>query len=183
VKKYRSFLYFSILLLLGGILLGVGAKGNGPLPTDLPISRGLQSVLPYNHTLALFWSGLGKTLQYLPYIAIVIALILRRWDAGILLALAFFPLSLFAEPRLKSFYIRPRPTADLVNIYEPAQRAELSERHRDTGDRRHRALDLFFDTGKKRWEQGSGRIHNNRSGALLIIEQPRADSRGRALDN
>jgi undecaprenyl-diphosphatase len=102
-------------------MLGLAAKGSGPLPGDLFFSRALQQALPYHPPVAEVWSGVGKVVEYLPYVLIGIALLLRQWGAALLLALAFIIMSFFFEARLKQLFARPRPAPDLVKVYQPSR--------------------------------------------------------------
>ena len=118
MKSYLTFLIAALLFLLGAVLLGLQAKGAGPLPGDLEFTRLLQRAVPYNNSVKLLWNALGEILRYSPYVAIVIALLLRKWDWALLLALATMPIALFGESQLKPIFHRSRPTADLVAIYQ-----------------------------------------------------------------
>ena len=118
MKSYLTFLIAALLFLLGAVLLGLQAKGAGPLPGDLEFTRLLQRAVPYNDSVKLLWNALGEILRYSPYVAIVIALLLRKWDWALLLALATMPIALFGESQLKPIFHRSRPTADLVAIYQ-----------------------------------------------------------------
>lgn len=118
MKSHHTFLIAAALFLLCAILLGIQAKGAGPLPGDLEFTQLLQRALPYNGGVKLLWNALGEMLRYSPYVAIAIALLLRKWDWALLLALATVPIALFGESQLKPIFQRPRPTADLVTIYQ-----------------------------------------------------------------
>ncbi|MEO6726418.1 MAG: phosphatase PAP2 family protein, partial [Blastocatellia bacterium] len=80
-----------------------------------------QRAMSYNNSVKLLWNALGEILRYGPYVAIAVALLLRRWDWALLLALATVPIALFGESQLKPIFHRPRPTADLVTIYQASK--------------------------------------------------------------
>ncbi len=121
MKPYRVFLVATALFLLGAILLGLQAKGAGPLPGDLEFSRAIQSALPPSEIVRQFWVVVGGMLRYSPYLAVVVALGLRKWDWVALLVMACLPIALFGETQLKPLFNRPRPTEDLVTIVQAAK--------------------------------------------------------------
>nr|MDQ3013682.1 hypothetical protein [Acidobacteriota bacterium] len=121
MKSHHTFLIAAALFLLCAILIGMQAKGAGPLPGDLEFTRLLQRGLPYNNSVKLVWNALGEILRYSPYVAIAITLLLRKWDWALLLVLATAPIALFGESQLKPIFNRPRPTADLVTIYQASK--------------------------------------------------------------
>ena len=118
MKSFRLGLIAAALFLLMAILLGLQAKGAGPLPGDLGFSRLVQSVLPYNERVRVLWTVMGEVLHYLPYLVFAITLGLRRWDWAILVAVVCLPIALFGESQLKPLFNRPRPTDDFITIYQ-----------------------------------------------------------------
>lgn len=121
MKPYLVFLVAAGLFLLAAVLLGLQAKGAGPLPGDLEFSRVLQSALPPSDDVRQFWVVVGETLRYSPYLAVAVALGLRKWDWAVLLVAACLPIALFGEAQLKPLFNRPRPTEDLVTIVQAAK--------------------------------------------------------------
>lgn len=118
MKTHRTFLIAAAVFLLCAILLGLQAKGAGPLPGDLEFTHFLQSLLPYNGFITLLWKVMGKALRYSPCLVLAVTLGLRRWDWAILIAIAYLPMGLFGEAQLKPLFGRPRPAAELVQIYQ-----------------------------------------------------------------
>ncbi len=121
MKSYRTFLIAAALFLLCAVLLGLQAKGAGPLPGDLEFSRLVQSLLPFNGGVSTLWKVLGETLRYLPFAVLAVVLGLRKWDWAALVALACLPVMFWSESLLKPLFARPRPVAGLVTIYQAAK--------------------------------------------------------------
>jgi membrane-associated phospholipid phosphatase len=121
LKSYRTFLIASAVFLLCAILLGSQAKGAGPLPGDLEFTRFVQNLLPYNSGISLLWKVMGEVLHYSPYFVFAVLLGLRRWDWALLLGLTCLPIALFGESQLKPLFGRPRPSAELVTIYQASK--------------------------------------------------------------
>jgi membrane-associated phospholipid phosphatase len=121
LKGYRTFLIASAVFLLCAILLGIQAKGAGPLPGDLEFTQFLQNLLPYCHTVSLTWTVMGELLRYSPYFVFAVLLGLRKWDWALLLGLVYLPMALFGESQLKPIFGRPRPSAELITVYSPSK--------------------------------------------------------------
>ncbi len=121
MDKPRNLLIASLTFLICAILLGVVAKGAGPLPGDLAISRAVQKVLPFNNGVGALWSAVRDLLIYLPIGFGAVTLIWRKWDWTAMIALVCLPVSLYGERFLKPLYGRPRPTADLVTIHRASE--------------------------------------------------------------
>jgi len=121
LKPYRMFPVAAALFLLAAILLGLQAKGAGPLPGDLEFSRAIQSALTPSETVRQFWVVVGEALRYSPFLALAVALGLRKWDWAVLLVAACLPVALFGEAQLKPLFNRPRPTEDMVTIVQAAK--------------------------------------------------------------
>ena len=121
MKPYRVFWGAAVLFLLAAILLGLQAKGAGPLPGDLEFSRAIQSALPPGEAVRQFWVVVGEMLRYSPFLAVAIALGLRKWDWAALLVAVCLPIAVFGEAQLKPLFNRPRPTPDLVTIVQTAR--------------------------------------------------------------
>lgn len=121
MKTHFKLLLAATGLLVTATLLGVGAKGRGPLPGDLAISRSLQQLVPYNGSVKAAVGYVGSLVGWLPIIAFAVVLLLRRWRDAALLALAGLTTLYFAEDSLKSLFVRPRPAAEYVSVYEAAR--------------------------------------------------------------
>lgn len=121
MKSYQKLLVAFVIVLGCALALGVAARGAGPLPGDLLISHAVQRVIPVNDGVTALWKSLGMIIEYLPFLAIAIALLLRQWQGAILLALAGIPVEYFGESLLKPLFVRPRPDASYVNILQPSK--------------------------------------------------------------
>jgi len=121
LKSYSTFLIAAGLFLLCAVLLGMQAKGAGPLPGDLEFTRFIQNLFPYNGGVSLLWKVMGEVLYYSPYLVFAILLGLRKWDWAMLLGLVCLPMALFGESQLKPLFGRPRPSAELVTVYQASK--------------------------------------------------------------
>lgn len=121
MKSYQKSLAAFIVVLLCAIGLGLAARGAEALPGDLLLSHAVQRAIPFNDGVAAFWKSLGQIVEYLPYIAVAIALLLRQWWGALWLALSGFPVAYFGESLLKPLFGRPRPAAYDVNISQAAR--------------------------------------------------------------
>lgn len=121
MKTYRLFLATAGAFLLVAILLGLQAKNAGPLPGDLEFSRAVQLALPFTDGVGQFWKVLGGIIYYSPYLALAVSLGLRKWDWALLLIGACVPVALFGESQLKPLFNRPRPTEELVAVFQVAK--------------------------------------------------------------
>ena len=108
------FVLFAALVSLA--LLGAAARGAGPLPGDLAVTRLLQGV-PANGTLGLVLLYAGDVAWFLPVVALVVAMLTHRWR-GALFVLSAGVASVLAGEALKLLVRRPRPSADLGARYE-----------------------------------------------------------------
>ena len=104
--------------LVAGVLLGVAARGAGPLPGDLALTRALQRLPPDGAPGAVLGSVAG-VVRLLPIVALVVALAGRRWAAALLILLAGAGSLLIGDGLLKPLAVRPRPSAELVRVLEP----------------------------------------------------------------
>ena len=108
------FVFFVALVSLA--LLGAAARGAGPLPGDLAVTRLLQGV-PADGPLGLVLIYAGDVAWFLPVVALVVAMLAHRWTGAIYVLLSVAA-SLLAGEVLKLLVRRPRPSADLVARYE-----------------------------------------------------------------
>jgi undecaprenyl-diphosphatase len=121
VKIHHVFLIAATVCLLIAVALGQRVSGAGPLAGDLAFSHFTQSALPFNRASGALWKVLGETLRYLPIVIIAVLLLLKWWAAAALAALTCLPVYIFGEALLKPLFARPRPAADLVNIYQASK--------------------------------------------------------------
>ena len=108
------FVFFVALVSLG--LLGAAARGAGPLPGDLAVTRLLQGV-PADGPLGLVLVYARDVAWFLPVVALVVAMLAHRWT-GVLFLLSAGVASVLAGEVFKLLFRRPRPSADLVARYE-----------------------------------------------------------------
>ena len=95
--------------------LAFAARGAGPLPGDLALSRSIQQPAPYG--LDLVFAHASDLVWLLSPLAVLVALAGRRWSAAVFISLAGFTGMLVGEA-IKPLAARPRPTADLVRVQE-----------------------------------------------------------------
>ncbi len=121
MKSYRTFLIASAVFLVAAVLLGLQAKGAGPLPGDVEFSRALQAALPFNDVTGGLSDVMRESLRYLPFASLAVLLGFRKWDWAALVALTCLPVMFWSEYLLKPLYARPRPTAEFVTIYQASK--------------------------------------------------------------
>ncbi|MGH9831459.1 MAG: hypothetical protein ACRD9Y_00505, partial [Blastocatellia bacterium] len=107
MKTHFKLLLAATSLLVAATLLGILAKGQGPLPGDLAISRSFQRLVPYNESVKAASGYIATLVAWLPIIAFTVVLLLQRWRDAALLALAGLTTLYFAEDGLKSLFVRP----------------------------------------------------------------------------
>ena len=115
----RSILALWIALLLVGSILALMARGAGPLPGDLALTRWLQEWLPPDGLIGLSLAYVGRLVWFLPIGFLAVALLGRRWfDALFVLVAAVTGLLL--GDALKLLVARSRPSVELVRVYDPS---------------------------------------------------------------
>ena len=92
-----------IALLFAGAILAYIARGAGPLPGDLALTRGLQEWLPPDSPIGSLLAYAGRLVWFLPLAFFAVALLGQRWFAALFVLVA-----------------RPRPSVELVRVYEPS---------------------------------------------------------------
>ncbi len=115
----RIFVAAWVALVMGGSVLAFAARGAGPLPGDLALTRSLQK-LPPDSTLGTLLSYAGEVVWFLAIAALAVALLMRRWLAALFILLASLT-SVFIGDALKLLVASPRPSAELVRVVEPQQ--------------------------------------------------------------
>ncbi len=121
MKSYRTFLIASAVFLVAAVLLGLQAKGAGPLPGDVELSQAVQSALPFNGFTGGLSDVMREALRYLPFAALAVLLGFRKWDWAALVAVTCLPVMFWSESLLKPLYARPRPMAEFVTIYQASK--------------------------------------------------------------
>ncbi len=110
----------SAALLVAAGLVAAAARRAGPLPGDLAVAQALQAALPLDGGLVSLLIMIGNAVWFLPVLAVAVALLLRQWRASLILLLASIGGAILGEVVLKTLVARPRPSADLVRVYEPS---------------------------------------------------------------
>jgi membrane-associated phospholipid phosphatase len=117
LKSYYTFLIAAALFLLCAVLLGLRAKGAGPLPGDLEFGHLVQDLIPFNIVTRALSDVMRVALRTIPFVALAVLLYLRKWDWAVLVALACLPVMFFGELSLKPLFLRPRPGTGMVHVY------------------------------------------------------------------
>ena len=112
----RSTLAVWVALVASGSGLALAARGAGPLPGDLALSRSIQQPAPYG-LVDLVFAHASDLVWLLAPLAVLVALVGRRWSAAVFISLAGSTGMLVGEA-IKPLAARPRPTADLVRVQE-----------------------------------------------------------------
>jgi membrane-associated phospholipid phosphatase len=115
----RIFVAAWVALVMGGSVLAFAARGAGPLPGDIALTRSLQK-LPPDSTLGSLLSYAGEVVWFLPIAALAVALLMSRWLAALFILLASLT-SVFIGDALKLLVASPRPSAELVRVVYPQQ--------------------------------------------------------------
>ncbi|WP_166397392.1 phosphatase PAP2 family protein [Rubrobacter marinus] len=101
-----------VALVVAFAALGAAARGAGPLPGDLAVTRLLQG-LPADGLTGLVLLYAGDAAWFLPVVAVGGALLARRWAGALCLLLVAVGAVLLGDA-LKALVGRPRPSADPV---------------------------------------------------------------------
>lgn len=103
-----------------GSLLAFVAFGAGPLPGDLLLARFLQGLLLGDGVVGSLLSNADSAVWFLLVAALAVTLLGRRWPAALFLFLASLT-GVLMSVALKLIVARPRPSAELVRVYDPSQ--------------------------------------------------------------
>jgi undecaprenyl-diphosphatase len=105
-----------VAFLASGSALAFAARGAGPLPGDLALSWMIQQPRPDG--LLGFWLARASDIVWiLSPLAVLIALVARRWLAALSILLASST-GVLVGVVIKGLVARPRPTVDLVRVYD-----------------------------------------------------------------
>jgi membrane-associated phospholipid phosphatase len=106
-----------VVLVASGSALAFAARGAGPLPGDLALSWVIQQPRPDG--LLGFWLARASDVVVWLFapLAVLIALVARRWVAALTILLASST-GVVVGVVIKQLVARPRPTADLVRVYD-----------------------------------------------------------------
>ena len=112
-------LVLGITLAGAGLLLALAARGAGPLPGDLALTRAIQRAIPPDSGIGAILRSLGRIIWGVPLVAVVAALLARWWAAAVALLVAGGTALIVGELLLPPIVARPRPTAALVRVEQP----------------------------------------------------------------
>ena len=105
-----------VVLVASGLTLAFAARGAGPLPGDLALSRLIQQPPP-DGLVGSWLVHASDVVWLLSPLAVLVALMGRRWPAAVFILLASATGVLIGVV-IKQLVARPRPTADLVRVYD-----------------------------------------------------------------
>jgi hypothetical protein len=120
VNEQRQRWILAIGLALVGTAIGIAARGAGPLPGDLPVARAIQGIGAFDSPLGGLLALLGKAIWLLAALALIAAVVLRRWSTALLLMAGGVAGLAIGEYVLKPLVARPRPSPDLLRVLEPS---------------------------------------------------------------
>jgi undecaprenyl-diphosphatase len=120
VSTRRSVVALWVALVLTGSILGLMARGAGPLPGDLTATRWLQESLSPEDLMGSLLTYTGRLVWFLPIAFLAVALLRQRWLAA-LFVLVGAVTGLLLGDALKLLVARPRPSVELVLVYEPSE--------------------------------------------------------------
>lgn len=115
----RSVVALWVALVFAGSILGLLARGVGPLPGDLTATRWLQESLPPEGLMGSLLTYTGRLVWFLPAAFFAVALLRRRWFAALFVLVAAVT-GLLLGDALKLLVSRARPSVELVLVNEPS---------------------------------------------------------------
>ena len=105
-----------VALVVSGLALAFAAREAGPLPGDLAFSRLIQRPPPDG--LVGFWlANASDAVWILSPLVVLVVVVWRRWLDALFVSLAVFT-GMLIPGAIKLLVARPRPTADLVRVYD-----------------------------------------------------------------
>ena len=113
----RSLVFLWVTLTAAGSLLAIAARGAGPLPGDLALTRWLQYSLPPDDLGGWLLTHPGRIVWFLPAAFLAVTLLRRRWLAALFMVAAGVT-GLLVGDSLKLLVARARPSAELVRVYD-----------------------------------------------------------------
>ena len=119
VRAGRSVIAVWTALVAAGSLLAFVARRAGPLPGDLILTRFVQG-LPSPGIVGSLLSNADSAVWFLLIAVLAVMLLRRRWSAALFVFSASLT-SVLMGVALKLIVARPRPSVELVRVYEPTQ--------------------------------------------------------------
>ena len=120
IRAGRSVIAIWIAFVAVGSLLAVVAHGAGPLPGDLVLARFLQGLPLPGGVAGSMLSNADSAVWLLLVAALSVTLLARRWSSALFVLLASLT-GVFMSIALKLIVGRPRPSAELLRVYEPSE--------------------------------------------------------------
>ncbi len=111
----RWTIFVWVVLVVLGPVLAFAARGAGPLPGDLALSRLFQQPLP-DGLVGYLLVRASDVVWFLSPLAVLVAMLVRQWLAAAFILLASF-IGVLVAVVIRALVARPRPTADLVRVY------------------------------------------------------------------
>ena len=109
-----------VTLAAAGSLLAIAARGAGPLPGDLALTRWLQYSLPPDDLAGWLLTYPGRIVWFLPVAFLAVTLLRRQWLAALFMVAAGVTGMLLGDA-LKLLVARARPSAELVWVYDVSE--------------------------------------------------------------
>jgi membrane-associated phospholipid phosphatase len=115
----RSAIALWVALVLAGSILALMARGAGPLPGDLALTRWLQEWPPPDGPVGSLLAYAGRLVWFLAVAFLTVALLRRQWLSALFIVFAAVT-GLLLGDALKLLVARARPSVELMRVYEPS---------------------------------------------------------------
>lgn len=113
----RSVIALGVTLTAVGSLLALAARGAGPLPGDLALTRWLQDWLPPDDLAGSLLPYTSRIVWFLAVAFLAVTLLRRQWLSALSVFVAGVT-GLLVGDALKLLVARARPSAELVRVYD-----------------------------------------------------------------
>ena len=113
----RLVIALGVTLTAVGSLLALAARGAGPLPGDLALTRWLQDWLPPDDLAGSLLPYTSRIVWFLAVAFLAVTLLRRQWLAALFVFVAGVT-GLLVGDALKPLVARARPSAELVRVYD-----------------------------------------------------------------
>jgi membrane-associated phospholipid phosphatase len=113
----RSVIALGVTLTAVGSLLALAARGAGPLPGDLALTRWLQDWLPPDDLAGSLLPYTSRIVWFLAVAFLAVSLLRRQWLSALFVFVAGVT-GLLVGDALKPLVARARPSAELVRVYD-----------------------------------------------------------------
>lgn len=119
IRIGRGIIAAWVALVAAGALLAFIARRAGPLPGDLALARSLQRLPLPDGIAGTLLTNADSAVWLILAVALVIALVRRRWSAALFVLLTSLS-GVLVSLVLKFSVARPRPSSVLVRVQDPA---------------------------------------------------------------